>query len=276
MRKHGPRALGLCLLAALSLMAIGVATAQAGIPQWKIGGVTLKGTETVSGVQKPGTEFLFESLAGKASIVIHCKKLITDDGLMVGNEKVPRSLGSATRLFSECVTLLNGGVNSICKPVEPIEPKSKTLLILHEGKTYILFEPFSGSTFVEIKFGTGECSIPTTPIQGAMIYQCLNEKAEQLDCAVEQVERTLAPASSTLFVGQSSEEQKTEREREEAEFKEEKEGKITTRQCPTPLAGNKLPQAQGLHFGANSATLSGIAIVKLIGVNKGQKWGGFC
>lgn len=235
MRKHGLRTLGLCLMAALGLMAFS-SVAQAA--EWYINGVTLKKTETISG--KNTTEQLFEMQLGKSKnvIIFHCQKLTIDEGRIFGNEEEHPGTGLVTFLYTSCPTLLNGIAWS-CKPVEPIQLKARILLILHEGKTYLLVEPDTGTSFGELGFRFGEEScLATGPITGEMVYQCLEPAGTPVDCATSRVTQLLSPASSAIFNGAT------------------------------------LPLAQGLKWGSNLMTLNGSMALELSGVNIGKPWGG--
>lgn len=239
MRKHGLKALGLCLMAALGLMAFG-SVAQAAPPEWTITGVgTLEGTEEIKGVQT--TSQLLKSKAGKVDIEIHCNELSTDDGLIFGNKTAESGTSLGTILYKGgCITKLAGKETPICKPVEPIEAKVRNLLILHEKQTFILFEPReAGKPFTEIKFGAGECSVPTTPVTGEIIFQCLEPAGTQVDCSTLREKQLISPASTTLFSGT-----------------------------------NGLPLSQALNFGVNPATLTGSASLALSGVHEKAGWGG--
>jgi len=232
MRKHGLKVLGLCLLGALSMMAFSAAAAQAVTPEWKILGTTLVGTRSISASAK--TQFLLESKVGKTAtaITIHCSTLKIDDGLIYGSEFAAGKKGTSlgTLLFTGCTTLLNGALSVVCKPVEPIEAKVKNLLILHNSDTYILFEPHEGTKFTEIGFGTGECSVPTTPITGSVVSECLTAAAVHEDCDLEKVEHLISTAPAALF------------------------------------------ESDKLSFGANPATLTGTASLKIIGTDEGCTW----
>lgn len=237
MRKHGLRALGLSLMAALSLMAFS-SSAQAVTGEWTIEGVgVLQGTESIKGVQdSTAPSQLLKSIAGKAEILIHCEEFSTDDGLIYGAKEVaPKPAGTslATILYKKCITKLAGKESIICKPVEPIEAKVRNLLVLDSAKNYILFEPHeAGKPFAEIKFGTGECSVPTTPVTGSIVFQCEEPAGTQVDCATLRKIQLISPAPAALF------------------------------------------EADKLSFGVNPATLTGSAKLELSGGNAGKAWGG--
>jgi len=216
----------------LSMMAFSAVAAQAVTPEWKILGNTLVGTRSINA--HAATQFLLESKVGKTatSLIIHCSTFNIDDGLIYGSEfsvgKKGTSLG--TLLFTDCTTLLNKVLAPVCKPVEPISAKVKNLLILHNSDTYILFEPEEGTTFTNIAFGTGECSVPTTPITGSLVSECLTAAGVHEDCDLEKVEHLISTAPAALF------------------------------------------ESDKLNFGANPATLTGTASLKIIGTDEGCTW----
>jgi len=201
MKKHGLKVLGLCLMGGLSLMAFSAVAAQAATPEWKILSTTLAGTRSISGSAK--TQFLLETKVGKTAttMTIHCTTLNIDDGLIYGSEFATgkKGTGLGTLLFTGCTTLLNGVLSAVCKPVEPIATKVKNLLILHNSDTYILSEPEEGTSFTTLGFGTGECSVPTTPITGSFVSECLTEAGVHEDCDLEKVSPSISTAPATLF-----------------------------------------------------------------------------
>jgi hypothetical protein len=241
-RKHGLRALGLCLVAALGLIAFSAAAAQAAPPSWLVlANTTLVKTETISGKLHSPTALL-KSVIGvtKTPILIHCSTLTVTDGLLFGTSSGAGVEGTALGIlkFTNCLTLLEeGGVfvdSPNCKPAEPIEAAVKALLILHSTKTFILFEPDSGEVFTSIKF-VAPCVLPeSTNITGEVVAECVKAANlnEEEPCLSDIVSHVIQPLK-----------------------------------VPTLVATNVLK------FGKNEASLTGAAALELSGAHAGKVWG---
>ena len=182
--------LGLSFFMVAVAMAIMAATVLA---EWSVEEETLKEMEvgrTEVGVEASAVGEL-SLLVPSENLVIHCKKTASDVGrILQGNEL------HGTLLISECTTLINGKTSSGCKPEEPIIVKGTGLLILHEGKTFILFEPISGKPFAQLSYNEKECALPSKPtITGSFVAEC----KEPTLCETESVSHSLSPASVVLF-----------------------------------------------------------------------------
>jgi len=194
--KNGLRALGVCLVAALGLMAFSAAAAQAQTG-WLVNKAFITSTQKMNATIHPlplsgfkHTELLAEPLGTKMEIL--CGVLAVDDGLIFANEKAEGL--AAILLFTDCRTyLFIAGVlteSKVCKPDEPIEGKVKARAFLHlkkpngesgDKKTYLLFEPeVLGGDLAVIKFPNEECVFnPSLLVSGTLVAECLNEKLEK-------------------------------------------------------------------------------------------------
>jgi len=192
----GVRAFGLCLVAALGLMAFMAAGAQA---TWLVKGATL-----AAKADKPA-EISNHSALGKLlvpakNLTLDCTTLASDDGLLNPASGLGEVLG--TLLFTGCSTLQPEGTTlAKCKPKEPIEAKGKGNLILHNADTYLLIEPeVAGGNFTRIDFPV-ECALPDTNITGSLVLECLGpnlEKGKEL-CLKEEVTHLAQQAPTALF-----------------------------------------------------------------------------
>jgi hypothetical protein len=199
--KFGLKALGLCLLAALSVMAFAATGAQAN-GHWFVNGELLKTTIGVESLELEHTQLL--SKFGLTAVAILCEKILVHDGLLFSDGS---SLGEL--LFSKnCKTELNAKVTENCKPLEPIVAEVKNLLIKHpeptkDPKSYILFSPHDSLTFATLHLGA-LCAIgQNIEVKGNVVAECgvLNTGVwTQLDCAQEKVEQRIREVQSkTLF-----------------------------------------------------------------------------
>jgi hypothetical protein len=182
--------------------------------------------------------------ATNTPVEILCEKLATDDGLVFANEKAE---GLIFLLFTKCETSLKKVKTPPCKPIEPIEAKTKFHAILHtkgDKKTYILFEPHEkGRPLATIEFGE-ECSFGNRVLlTGDAVAECLNEilvknTAPTDYCLDDLVHHLIQEAPAKLF----------ELEEGTGKFHE-------------------------LAFGAHTASLDGIADVSLSGeADMGATW----
>ncbi len=242
-RKHRLSALGVCLLAAMSVMALAAGAAQAETgAKWLINGTQLSGSESITG--SAALSFLLEVLEeGATTVVIHCSTLNIDEGKI--EEPNGKNLGKL--LFTNCLTLLlfEGELvdpEGICDPVEPVTANVKSLLILDPNETgtkkpYILFEPdnaegiFTSLDFIE------PCPLPElVPITGSKVAECvkLEGGVHVADtCLTEKVTQLIRPVQSlTLFPNDK------------------------------------------LFFGLNEAHFKGVGALELSGANAGKPWSG--
>jgi hypothetical protein len=238
--KHGVKVLGLSLIAALGLMAVSAAGAQAQTG-WLVGGAFIGATQGVEGEIHPlnATEkhLVLSGEALGAKVKILCKALAVDDGLLFANEAAE---GLATLLYSTCETFLNGSLSAVCKPAEPITANVKFKAILHNSLTYLLFEPDNSTVFTNLKFPNAGCLLkPERPIAGSFVVECLTEELKTMTEDPEKRDLCLTDLVNHLIKEAS----------------------------PQSLFGT-----DGLTFAGKPATLEGIAKVFLSGANKGGTW----
>jgi hypothetical protein len=170
------KALGLCLVAALGLMAFSAAGAQAQTKGWLVNKAFISGTQGVEGTAHTDATLVGEALGAKVKIL--CKVATIDDGLLFANEAAE---GLATLLYSTCETFLNGALSTVCKPKESITASVKAKAILDNSLTYILFEPDNKSVFVEIEFPNASCLLkPSRPVAGSVVVECLTEELKTM------------------------------------------------------------------------------------------------
>jgi len=154
-RKHGLGVIGLCLVAALGLMAFAGSAQAKGTWKHNTAAMTVFPQAVTS--EKDSEDFTLLTFFGTTPVKILCKKLTVTNGLLTAEGK-----STGTLEFSEnCEFFLNGAVQPKCKPAEPIVANVKDLLFKHlaDGKTYDLFSPAEGTTFVTLKLGTQEPGI---------------------------------------------------------------------------------------------------------------------
>ncbi len=246
--KHRPKALGICLLAALGLLALLAASAQAQTG-WLKNKVFITAATAAHAVAHPLADgkkhvaLLATFGATNTPVEILCETLTTEGGSIVANEKAE---GKVKLKFTTCESFLNKVKSVACKPKEPINVTAKFHAILHlkgDKKTYLLGEPeVAGSPFTTIETSE-ECAFgEKTSITGELVTECLNEKLEKNTagtdyCLEDLVHHLIQEAPEKLF---------------------ELEGK----------AGS----FDGLIFGARTALLDGIADLLLSAPNLGQTW----
>jgi len=173
--------IGLCITAALSLMAFGAAGAQAAgctagsptlKPCWMLGGANVTSNTTVKAVLSP-EEIEFENGTGvdkvKAALLltetsvgptwISCKKA---EGTAVTIEAGGKASGNVE--FNECTTSLSeGGHMKLlpnCNPTQPISAGGHIEIVLHESEPYArVYGNGDELVFAEVKFPeNGLCS----------------------------------------------------------------------------------------------------------------------
>jgi hypothetical protein len=228
------KALGLCLVAALGLMAFGAAGAQAQ-NGWLVNQAFIGATQSIEGALHTDATLSAEVLGVKVKIL--CKTLAVDDGLLFANEAAE---GLATLLYSTCETFLNGSLSAVCKPAEPITANVKFKAILHNSLTYLLFEPDNSTVFTNLKFPNAGCLLkPERPIAGSFVVECLTEELKTMTEDPEKRDLCLTDLVNHLIKEAS----------------------------PQSLFGT-----DGLTFAGKPATLEGIAKVFLSGANKGGTW----
>lgn len=230
MKNPGRRFKGLCpsLLAVIGLSIL-IAASVASAAEWRIEGKKLTETEAVTGAKHTEANFLIPSL----NIGISCAKHTIKDGLILTNGEVH---GTIELENCKTITLSTGKEVPGCKPAEPIVATGRAKPILHNGLTYILVLPPSGTeTYAIAKFG-GECALPEqNTIKGTAVGECLNLKLEKGPkfCEEEAVTHLGQLAPQALFPGDQ------------------------------------------IKFGANAVTYDGVAEVKLAGKNAGKNASAF-
>lgn len=230
------KALSLCLMAALGLMAFLASGAQA---EWLLEGKVITENTPFHGVihpleKEPKTKHLVLLVPAK-EIEILCAKLVIDEGVLLSGASLA-ALGLL--LFSECETFQKKVLSKGCKPKEPIDAKVIGKLILHEKLNYILIEPDLTKNFTVIDFNEETCALPDTEVNGSVVVECMGEKLELKEvtgidyCLEELVHHLITEASRKLF------------------------------------------PADVLKYGANEAFLDGIVDLLLSGKDEGKKWSG--
>ena len=228
MKKHGLKALGICVVAALGVLAFSAAFAQAAPPNWMVNGGEATGTLEVTG--KAETDFLL--LVQASNVEILCETFEVDDGLLfVGGTSLAVLLfkkGCVARSISPLATLP-------CTVGEPIEAKVKDKLVLvgSPAKAYDLFEPdVSGAPFTTIHFGGAECPLPEeVPITGsALVEDCNNAlETEAKTHLIQQAPESVSGTSDVLKFGKN----------------------------PARLDGSAILELLGAHAGQNWSGLAG-------------------
>jgi hypothetical protein len=228
--RHRMRARTFALLLAVAgcLTAAGATSAQAAPPEFKITGTTLVGLEAVQALQEGTYKFEIPNL----KVLFSCTELSTESGNIKEG-----GTGEGTLAFNTCTTFLSGSKSVLCEiQNQPVQVKYKSKLILHNSRTYVLFEPPGGGVYTTLKF-EGGCSIAETSISGTVVGRCL-AGAEPLGwCEEERVKHLIEANEET-----------------EVLFQE------------TGLPGDSL------RFGARFAKFSGSALTELSGGSIGEPW----
>ena len=198
----------------------------------------------VNGVKLTKNETVSVSAHTTGKLIVAAKNLeiqcptVESGGLELKGESA-EAKGSVK--FSGCKTFSpvgSGTENKNCNPIEqPIVAGGVANVILHNAKNYVLFAPAAGSTkFTTIKFSELCALTETSDVTGTLVAECgeLN--------------------GSSVFVGEDC-----------------NVTRINHLIQPAPAA---LFEADKLKFGANAATLQGIAKVSLSGANAGKTWAG--
>lgn len=198
--RHGLKTLGLCLVAALSLVALTAADAQAK-GQWMVSNANVNAPGEVTG-ELDSAEATLLSFVGATNtpMAVLCTHLEIDNASLSNEGK---SLGELK--FSTCRTLLNNVESMVCLPFEPLVAKVKGLLVKRGGHTYDLFTPDEGTTFATLHFdkdGTEECTLPEElSITGSIVAQCLfnNGGSVESGCEHELETQLIEQAPVSLF-----------------------------------------------------------------------------
>jgi hypothetical protein len=170
------RTLGLCLMAALSLMAFVGATQASAL--WLESGVTIASNLEIN-AKVVGLEaahsvvhVVLEIPAKEFELL--CKKVVAaKDGLLLTGTVLIKKLLE----FTECENFQKKVLSKGCKPSEPIVFSFLSHLILHAELTYILDEPEEGQTrFASIDYNEETCALPDSTITGSLVLECLGEE----------------------------------------------------------------------------------------------------
>jgi len=202
--KHGLRAFGLCVLAALSLMAFSAVSAQAAPPEWKVATKTIgAGEEAKIKNEADGTiQWLLE--VQPLSILIHCSTLTASGSIL------PNGASKGVLSFTNCTLLVLNVekkfvTSTNCAVVEPIVANVKDQLFLDGSTTYDRFEPAEGTTFTTIKFktvaGKEECLLPAeNKVTGQQIVEC----PAAAPCSTEAVTHLVSAVNNTTLFGEAA------------------------------------------------------------------------
>jgi hypothetical protein len=184
---------GLALLAALAVSVAASASASAsGCYCWKVAGSKLEAgkTETLKG--EATSSYVLEGKAlGFIEIAVTCKKAKTS-GDIIGGEP---GTDEATIKYEECKSN-----SSLCTPVEPIETKAKSVIVLLTvgGKPFWgdLFSAKEGTVLTTISCESGL----TAEVTGSVVGLLLNENKE----SIEVGQQFLAKKGYVQFTGAAS------------------------------------------------------------------------
>ncbi|HKT83781.1 MAG TPA: hypothetical protein VJQ84_08090 [Solirubrobacterales bacterium] len=190
---RGSKIAACSLMAIIALACIQASTARAGLT---VGGKTLEANETLTSTAV--TEYLVN--VPKKNMIIHCKKIVKFwEWLFFGFIPYFHHVEE----LRECVTLGGGKEVVNCKPIEPIVFKSVGLLILHNSKTYILFEPESGKKMGTIELGELCALAETSDVTGSFVVECLTSGGASGNCSEEMATHKMRSASAALFSADS-------------------------------------------------------------------------
>ncbi len=187
-RKFELKALSVCLVAALSLMAVAAVSAQAAT--WLESGVTTTTTLKVIGV-KDSEHWTLDSVAPVigGTLEFLCNELVFQDGLLFADGTGLAEL----ELKGDCLAFVKGVKQVACSPKEPVIEKIKIEQYLHEKEAYFLFSPDSATlTFTVLQFGP-ECAFgERVEIKGHLIVKdCTKEPlVDKTKHLIEQVQGT--------------------------------------------------------------------------------------
>lgn len=159
-RRHGLKALGLSILAALGLMTFMVAGAQAGGGEWLVldkdgTALTLKELNPQSASITLTQEGIGRVYILKLNVLQKCETVTTSNAHIV-----PLGHGKATITFSKCYYTDLKLVKSPSCGVKDYTINVLILLIKHNGAGYLLFSPLTGLTFAALLNTGEECTLP--------------------------------------------------------------------------------------------------------------------
>lgn len=176
-RKNMLRALGLSLIAAIGLLAISAAGAQAE-GEWKIGGKTLPELKIEEENVNASLDGTFTYTVPNLNLEIKCLKM---DSLK--SRLLLKGAGDLSLLFLECTFFAGKSQEEVkaCK-VKDVSVSMSDSIVLHAGKTYLLFKPLEGkTTFLTYTLEGEECAIAGTShaVGGSFAVDLESEKATQ-------------------------------------------------------------------------------------------------
>jgi hypothetical protein len=183
-RKHGLKALGLCFLVAIGMMAVTAVSAQAAEWLELVGGVSKKIESDLPFIgEKDSAHWLLHSDVAGVKILILCSTLAVSQAVLKGDGTALAHLA-----FTICDTFLEGSekASAECDVInEPILALVKILQFLHNGRDYLYFSPHNGKgeteVFTTIKLKAG-CAIGESfNVKGhAVVEDCENKFREHL------------------------------------------------------------------------------------------------
>jgi hypothetical protein len=205
-RSNGRKVIGLCLMAALSLMAFAASAQAEPTSNWRVAGANVNSTllpeVQVKEVENKTADLLFTTKGG-TKVDILCT------GASLSNVKL-KTTGSTTEgtaTFTGCLTKLNGTTTANCKPKGGggasgtiVTKKGLGLLYLSSaGVPGVKLTPETGTQFVNIELGE-LCAIgENVPVEGVLsLKDCKGLIAtEAVDHLAEQ-----GPGTSLTALGQ--------------------------------------------------------------------------
>jgi opacity protein-like surface antigen len=185
--------IGLALLAVFALSVVAASVAQAEeAPFWSIEGTRLAAGKThfiTTKIYKEGEEGQTLKLETPAAgVVVTCTGLNFpfETGVILGSEAETPGTNNEVAHFTGCTVTGNGtkcGVEGKEVTTNPIKSELvENVESSKAGKTLLVeFSPFTGSTFVTLKFKAetgGKCTFTTTPVEGSAAAEVLNENGE--------------------------------------------------------------------------------------------------
>jgi hypothetical protein len=189
--------IGLCVTAAMAMMAFAASGAQAA--SWMVGGTTVTSNLPVDVVATLEEEATLLSKAAGSSVAISCASLKAEEEVLLG-----AGVAHGKVIFTKCKTALNGSPAAACTPKEPIVAKGLLLVVKHNGATYVLAEPESGKPFTTLTLGTEEeCAIGEEfDVTGQLwIEDCEGDPETELLTHLIQEGEEAAAALGGLFFG---------------------------------------------------------------------------
>jgi hypothetical protein len=171
LRVYVLRASILLCFALLGLIAQGAATAQAA-GEWLVSGARFTQLETFTGSLEAGEQATF--LIHDLDLILTCTSADVKEAEILSTDSL-----HATLLYLGCNTTTDAKKESIpCTVEDPsgiashLKFKTKGLIILHSGKTYVLLLPLSGTEFGSINFSGAKCPLPEeNGVTGGFVFE---------------------------------------------------------------------------------------------------------